>query len=279
MSQPRPLLPIRPRFLTPLCVLLAVVLGLSALAASASTGTRDCGSGRFPGAITAKGTTCAVANHVETAFLKECPGLEMPAGQFAHCDRTVVGFKCRPSGDPYHVVNCTKNLAVVTFRPAESTANTGNSLSRAASIVTSDALKAWGSGGVQPTKVVVRRCGWVNTSKDVAQCVAYVIIYTSQNTYDPTPPYFSASCPSTGGDVNPYCDPNTADDYTPIPGSYSGYVQDASEFVAFTYTPPYSGPLPNSSSYGDDFQDPATLQQAITSVEGDEDQAGAFVAS
>lgn len=85
-------------------------------------------------------------------------------------------------------------------------------------------------------QVVIRRCRWIK--RTVVRCVAYVIGFEGPDTYDPTPPSFSASCPTDGGAPDPYCDPNPNDNNTPIPGEYWGTVCNASHAIDFDYRPP-----------------------------------------
>jgi hypothetical protein len=157
-----------------------------------------------------------------------------------------------------------------------------NGLTRAAQIVAGwDESAASGPRQPVPPQVVVRRCGWL--SLKVARCVAYVVIFEAQNTYDPTPPYFDASCPYSGNYVDPHCDSNTTDDNTPIPGSYSGSVCNASAVVDFS--PPLSRYATGPSEclgFADTLatnNSVTTSSEAIQQLETDQDQPDFFVTS
>jgi hypothetical protein len=98
---------------------IASVLTLMVSAGASAAQVRDCGTGEFPDAITARGTSCAVAKRVEKGFTKACRRFLGGAPDLTSCTPTVVGFKCRPTGDYYHPIICTKGREQVTFRIAE----------------------------------------------------------------------------------------------------------------------------------------------------------------
>jgi hypothetical protein len=64
-------------------------------------------------------TTCAVESRVAGLYGDQCIPKTYRSGPLPPCRRTLAGFKCRPSGDAYAVINCVDGRRRVGLHLAE----------------------------------------------------------------------------------------------------------------------------------------------------------------
>ena len=71
------------------------------------------------GVAYAVNTTCAVEERVTGLYREQCIPKTYRGGPLPSCRRTLIGFKCTPSGDVYAVVNCVDGRRRVGLHLAE----------------------------------------------------------------------------------------------------------------------------------------------------------------
>ena len=71
------------------------------------------------GVAYAVNTTCAVEERVAALYREQCIPNTYSSGSLPLCGRTLIGFKCTPSGDAYAVVNCVDGRRRVGLHLAE----------------------------------------------------------------------------------------------------------------------------------------------------------------
>jgi len=71
------------------------------------------------GVAYAVNTTCAVEERVTGLYREQCIPNMYRGGSLPLCRRTLIGFKCTPSGDVYAVVNCVDGRRRVGLHLAE----------------------------------------------------------------------------------------------------------------------------------------------------------------
>lgn len=64
-------------------------------------------------------TTCAVEERVAGLYGEQCISKTYRSGPLPSCQRTLIGFKCTPSGDVYAVINCVDGRRRVGLHLAE----------------------------------------------------------------------------------------------------------------------------------------------------------------
>ena len=71
------------------------------------------------GVAYAVNTTCAVEERVGRLYSAQCIPKTYRLGKLPPCARTLIGFRCKPSGDVYAVVNCVDGRRRVGLHLAE----------------------------------------------------------------------------------------------------------------------------------------------------------------
>ncbi len=71
------------------------------------------------GVAYAVNTTCAVEERVARLYGERCIPTTYQSGVLPSCRRTLLGFRCKPSGDAYAVINCVDGRRRVGLHLAE----------------------------------------------------------------------------------------------------------------------------------------------------------------
>lgn len=105
------------RVITALLAVAAAVMLVSGPARGAASGRVWCDQFHVAYAVN---TSCAVEQRVSRLYAIRCiPTRNQPLGRLPPCHESLGGFRCKPTGDVYAVVNCVAGRRRVGLHLAE----------------------------------------------------------------------------------------------------------------------------------------------------------------